>query len=167
MRLRVSNVAVALGLFAALQPYRPVVVKGMSMAPTFRSGEILVGDTRLGKIQRGDVVIFQLNGETMVKRVAFLPGDRIDAWKIGGQPSYAYDSRAARLLRRANVPRCDQTVPEDFLFVLGDNSRISLDSRYYGPVPISNVISVLHNIPEPPHERPAGFEVGVDSVSRA
>jgi signal peptidase I len=34
----------------------------------------------------------------------------------------------------------EYTVPEDHYLMLGDNSRFSMDSRYFGPVPRRNLI---------------------------
>jgi hypothetical protein len=41
------------------------------------------------------------------------------------------------------------TVPENHIYVVGDNLRKSSDSRNFGPVPISDVIAWLPGSPRP------------------
>lgn len=43
-------------------------------------------------------------------------------------------------------PGAEYTVPADCYFALGDNSRNSLDSRYWGPVPRRNIIGRALNV---------------------
>jgi signal peptidase I len=86
------------------------------------------------------------SGTDFIKRVIGLPGDTVsccdatDHILVNGQPltePYAVGSNtlSSRALGFTSV-----TVPPGQLFVMGDNRGDSLDSRYYGLVPISSVI---------------------------
>jgi len=46
-----------------------------SMEPTISAGNYVFGIRLYGELQRGDVVIFRLNGQHLVKRIAAVPGD--------------------------------------------------------------------------------------------
>lgn len=95
---------------------------------------------------RGDVIVFDppVNSDKpYIKRVIGLPGDTIEirdgaVWVNGIELEEPYlhgDTTDCQ-------PRaCDPVVvPDDHVFVLGDNRSHSSDSRYFGPVPISNVV---------------------------
>jgi len=106
--------------------------------------------------KRQQIVIFRpvIPGETsdVIKRVIGLPGDTID---IRGGSVYVND---APLREEYTVGRTDPgepvlvrggltgknafpyTVPPDCFFVMGDNRGNSLDSRFVGCIPRSNII---------------------------
>src|SRR5438128_2603730 len=68
------------GLAAALYGYRfgLVRVEGTSMEPTFHNGQWLLMRRTHGPsppLHCGEVVIFRLGGDFLVKRIAGLPGD--------------------------------------------------------------------------------------------
>lgn len=124
----------ALGVFWA-QPYRPLVFDGNSMSPTYADHEIVWTVPFDGHLRRGDVVVVQTPLGRMVKRVRFLPGDRIPQfWEGGGWTDLVYlaPPRSGRRLRYFEVP------PRR-LFVTGDNVLTSVDSRTYGLLPFSAV----------------------------
>ena len=59
---------------------RVVKVAGESMAPTYRTGDLLLtrGAGRAGLARRGEVVVLRHAGTRMLKRVVGLPGDRVE-----------------------------------------------------------------------------------------
>ena len=105
-----------------------VRVAGESMAPTHRSGDLLltrrVGDGRLPR--RGEVVVLRHAGTRMLKRVVGLPDDRVELEAgrlfVNGQ---SVDGRA----RQRGAYTAAWRVPKGSYFVAGDNPAVSSDSR--------------------------------------
>ncbi|ACL75094.1 signal peptidase I [Ruminiclostridium cellulolyticum] len=82
-----------------------------------------------------------------IKRVIGLPGDEIDirdgyVWRksSGDKDFIKLDEPYARGLTDSHGMQLPYKVPEDKLFVMGDNREQSLDSRQIGPVDIDSVI---------------------------
>jgi len=119
------------------------------------------------KPHNGDVFVFRTNNipairpdpvggpPFYIKRLAGLPGDvlRIDSpfLYINGNKAKGYGFErvmSARPPYRGYAPgheylsKPDQkyTVPRNGYFALGDNSYNSFDSRYWGPVPLENLV---------------------------
>ena len=105
----------------------------------------------IGEPRRDDIIVFIYpvdKSKDFIKRVIGLPGDRIEivARKIfiNGTP---YEDRygAYKNPRRGSVRSLGKdhfgplTVPENHLFVMGDNRDHSYDSRFWGFVPIKSV----------------------------
>ncbi len=134
----------------------PVRVDGESMLDTLNDGEIMMVDRLTYAFKapsRGDIVICYYPDEyytannisyaTRVKRVVALGGDTIETIDgelyVNGEklaePYLSADRIGSQYIRR-------QTVPEDSVFVLGDNRSVSRDSRYetIGPIPTWRVI---------------------------
>lgn len=120
------------------------VVPTGSMIPTIGIGDHLITN-RLPYYyrnpERGEVVVFEHEGEYLVKRVIGLPGDEIDirenkVW-VNGMPIdeshyiYIWDSTWQVVGVGMNYPLI---IPEGHYFVLGDNRPESMDSRYFGAV---------------------------------
>lgn len=143
MSPRFLSSAALLGAFVVLQPYRPYVVTGDSMGPTLSSGQLLIGTIRPKGVARGDVVVFRKGNETMIKRVAYLPNDRMEQFYVIDQWRAAPNDLVYRTLRTHKFPKRELVVPGGFLYVIGDNLGVSVDSREYGPIPMSDVIAVV------------------------
>lgn len=138
----------ALFLFLLRQyVFTPVIVKGDSMDPTLHDGERVIA-LKQTEIERFDIITFIApddTGRNYIKRVIGLPGDQVvyqnDILYINGT---AYDEpylEAYKATLDDGFPLTDDfdmslfnetEVPEGKLLVLGDNRRISKDSRQLG-----------------------------------
>lgn len=79
-RMCLGGFILLLALGALRLRYSIAITDGESMAPTLASGDILVVDRwafRDSPPLRGEVVIAQARGETLVKRVVGLPGEKL------------------------------------------------------------------------------------------
>lgn len=137
--------------------FTPVVVKGDSMDPTLIDGERVIA-LKNTDIKRFDIVTFPApddEGKNYIKRVIGLPGDIIeykndelyinnkkydepylDGFKgklTDGQP-LTYDFNLKELTG-------SEKVPDGELFVLGDNRRISKDSRIIGMIKEKDIMA--------------------------
>lgn len=107
-----------------------VTVHGVSMEPTYHSGDrLLVRRARLGRVRAGQVVVVQVEasspddptGGRLVKRAVAVPGDPVPP----------------------QIPVPGPRVPVDSLLVLGDNLARSNDSRRLGYLPADALIGVV------------------------
>ncbi len=140
-------------VFGFLRPFvaEPVHVPSESMAPTLQTGDrVLVNKFvyDFTEPEKGDVAVFESLSpradEDVVKRVVGLPGDEVllrdGVLRINGEEQdepYINETREA-------TPGTDSfgpmVVPEDHVFVMGDNRADSYDSRIFGPVPYDNLL---------------------------
>ena len=119
-------------------------VFNVSMEPTIYEGEVIFVNKlayRLGKVDRGDIVIFHSPydaKENFLKRVIGLPGDEI---KISAGKVYINGKLIEEpYLKNATLDENMWVVPEDMYFVMGDNRQNSVDSRSWGFVPQKDLI---------------------------
>jgi signal peptidase I len=101
------------------------------------------------KIRRGDVVIFKYPLDervNYVKRVIGLPGEHVlvkgETVYIDGNVLNEPYARFIEASESQNSPSRNfgpVIVPQNHLFVMGDNRDNSCDSRYWGFVPVKNV----------------------------
>jgi signal peptidase I len=145
-------------------------VDGPSMQPTLQTGNRLIV-LKIPKTwseitghpyipDRGDIVVFQennlyaldeINSNQLVKRVIGLPGDRI-VIKNGVLTIYNKQHPKGfvpdKLLPYSKVigytsGTINEVVPSNQVFVCGDNRGDSLDSRYFGTVPVKFIVGKL------------------------
>jgi signal peptidase I len=120
-------------------------VQSISMQPTLYERDFVLVNKlayKIGDLERRDVVVFQppIEAETepYIKRVIGLPGDMV---RVADGIVYINDLPLQEAYEAA--PPSYQgvwVVPDDRVFVLGDNRNNSSDSHLWGMVPVENII---------------------------
>ncbi|MFD4371722.1 signal peptidase I [Streptomyces sp. NPDC058486] len=188
-----SGLAVAVGCLLFLGGfaggallYQPYTVPTGSMAPTLDIGSKVLAERVDGdEVRRGDVVVFKdplWGNSPMVKRVVAVGGDTVACCGDDGRLTVNGTPVEEPYLRpgpggttRASGEDFTATVPEDSLFLLGDDRSASLDSRTHledaaqGSVPRSTVVARVDSVIWPltggTVERPAAFAALPGGVS--
>jgi signal peptidase I len=128
--------------------FTPVVVSGQSMEPTFEHDNRIV-ITKLQKINRFDMIVFHAPYSTddYIKRVIGLPGDVVvmedDKLSVNGieyVEEYVKSNKEKIHAGQKLTQDFEVTVPEGYLYVLGDNRRNSTDSRDLGFIDENSVV---------------------------
>lgn len=143
---------------------QPFFVKGTSMVPNFHDKEYILVDKwtyRLGRPNRGDVIIFKYPGdpsEYFIKRIIGLPGETVlipgddtvhifnDRYPNGFiLNETGYLPKENHTYCTGQTPWCGRkiTLAAGEYFVMGDNREHSSDSRFFGPVNQSEFFSGL------------------------
>lgn len=136
--------AAFLGLLVRVNCLEIVQVNGLSMYPTLNHNDKLMLNKMSNSYDRGDIVVL-IGKETthrendIIKRIIGVAGDKIE---FKSNKLYLND----KLLEEDYVPQGEHyyedkviLVPEDSVYVLGDNRDNSQDSRFFGPVSIKNI----------------------------
>lgn len=149
--------------------FTTVTVSGESMYPNLVENDKLFLQTCAYKLSRGDIVVFSRTdseGKTInaVKRIIAMGGDTVafdkenNLWIINGEPldePYFNGEYSAnyfdKMYDKDAFYNDGITVPEDCLFVLGDNRNISgggisVDSHVYGPIPLDSVVGKVISV---------------------
>lgn len=115
----------------------PVRVDGPSMNDTLHDGDILLLDKYDNKYERFEIVVFNYNGERLIKRVIGLPGEVVsyknNRLYINGneiEDNYGLGYTEDFELKNLNLTK----IPDNEYLVMGDNRNDSLDSRYFGTI---------------------------------
>jgi signal peptidase I len=130
--------------FAIDAVFARVRVVNISMQPTFVEGDVLLVNKlayKLGKLHTGDVVIFHNPNdleEDYIKRLIGKPGDVV---RVEGGVVYVNDIPLAEdYIADPPYYTGEWTVPDGFIFVLGDNRNQSSDSHSWGYVPLEDLV---------------------------
>ena len=137
----IKDILIAVAIAALVLVFlKPIIVQQQSMEPNFHAGDYLLTSRQayrlFGDPERGDVIVFRSellddegNEKCLIKRVIGLPGDVVEI-KTG----YVYlngEKIDEPYVKEQGISgEMDAvTVPENQLFVMGDNRGVSEDSR--------------------------------------
>jgi signal peptidase I len=178
----VVTIVVAVGAVLAIKAWvvNPYRIPSSSMEPTLHCAqpgpgcEARFSDRVLANRfiyhfrdpHRGEIVVFKTppaaeqcengaGGETFVKRIIGLPGDKIEERSgtilVNGQKlDEPYVSASEEDHGSGKWPKGEPRLGPDEYFMMGDNRASSCDSRQWGPVPRANLIGPVFAVYWPP-----------------
>ncbi|MFW7403581.1 signal peptidase I [Vagococcus fluvialis] len=131
----------------------PLEVTGKSMSPTLKENDFIVMEN-FSEIDRFDIIVFTApDGDTYIKRVIGLPGDRVtyekDQLFINGKKVDEPFLKDVKKKKNEYVFTTDldtteligtDKIPKNQYFVLGDNRRLSKDSRSFGTISNTSIV---------------------------
>ena len=143
-------IAFVLGLSWALRTYvfTAYEIPSGSMEETIMTGDMVFAEKvsyYFRDPQPGDIVTFsdpEIPGRTLIKRVIATGGQTVDLIDgtvyidgVAQNEPYTEGKPSEPLKTAANVSiSYPYTIPEGYLWVMGDNRTDSADSRYFGPI---------------------------------
>ena len=132
-----------------------ILVQSISMQPGLKENDMVLVSRlayRLGDPKRGDIIVFlnPVNPDDVpyIKRVIGLPGDTItiEQGEVYINGNHLSEPYLTSITQRGG----EWVVPENSLFVMGDNRNNSSDSRQWGMVAYGSVIGRAEVIYWPP-----------------
>ena len=137
----IRDILIAVAIAAVILAFfKPIIIQQQSMEPNFYSGDYVITSRQayniFGDPQRGDIIVFKSDlytdegeAKNLIKRIIGLPGDTVEI--IEGEVYLNGEMLNEESIKEPGLSGEMEavTVPEGELFVMGDNRRVSQDSR--------------------------------------
>lgn len=146
--IKAVGIGICIAVFLRIFFFATYEVDGKSMMPTLQDGNLLVVN-KVSELEHGDIVVFHTENEDFIKRIIGLPGDSI---RYEDNALYINDKVYEEpYLNKEDITENfaldkltgQDVVPDDSIFVLGDNRNNSYDSRYFGFVSMEDIVGTL------------------------
>lgn len=122
----------------------PIKVNGDSMNPTLKDGYLMIlKKYEKNKIDRFDIVVANINGEKLIKRVVGLPKEEI---KYENNELYINGELLNSEFGYGETSNFKDYCTDDEYFLLGDNRVNSADSRIFGCIKKDNILGTTNYI---------------------
>ena len=119
----------------------PVIVSGSSMDTTLQDNEIMILNKinyRFNDIKRFDIVVIKEGKSYIIKRVIGLPNETIS---YKDDTLYINEKEQKEYFKNQKTKDFDEVkIDKDCYFVMGDNRKVSLDSRISGCIPRKQIL---------------------------
>lgn len=146
-------IALGIALFIRFFVAAPYIVSGSSMEPNFYDWHYLIVDRvsyHFENPQRGDVVVLDLPQDlsrALIKRIIGLPGETVvldgpNVEIINAQHPNGFTLKEPYLDPNdiGGATNMRITLNQNEYFVLGDNRKVSADSRLWGTLPRKDIV---------------------------
>ena len=135
------------------------------MEPTYQNGQVVLVrrfNRFSAPLRHNDVILIRKDKDVIIKRVYRLPGEEITdtfpnllAFTNYNHLSEYYEQQTV-YTKNGTVKHL--RVPEGYIAILGDNLKVSEDSRIFGPVPIRDILGTVVRAPGPPYSAGAALK---------
>ncbi len=128
------------------------------MEPTYQNGQVVLVRryNRLSApLRHNDVILIKKDKDVIIKRVFRLPGeeltDEFPNLLAFTKYNHLTDYYEQQETTSKNGKVTHYRLPDGYIAILGDNLKVSEDSRIFGPVPLRDILGKVERSPGPPY----------------
>lgn len=133
-------------IYLIFRPFFITKVVGLSMEPSFKEGQLVLANSLDRNYNLKDVVLVNYDQEVIIKRIAYMPGQKILCADLGIRkyvpiPPMKDLKRQIKRLKTGGVHAFIYEIPQNHVFLIGDNESYSEDSRNFGAISMDEIFA--------------------------